>query len=338
MGAVRIPASPLPGGGHRDGGLRPPQRRGRRALVRRRAAARHGLRALSGHGRSVRRPPPFGHEGARIPRRGSRDRARDRLPRGLHGRPARVADGEDALRRRRAQRLPARMRVRAPSGPRGPDAQVGQEEAQAALVRRRRQPRGRARGGRTARRRVRRARRVRDRLAERAGGRARRRDLEYPGLTGRGRYAALLRTPYVRPMLALSVLARLPLGINALAIVLLLRHEGYSFGAAGAAAGALAIGVGVSGPYISRLIDRHGQRPILAPLSVAHAGCLLLIIVVTLAHAPEIAIVGVSFVAGLPFPPIGSVMRPLWPRLLADRPELLTTAFALDAAIVEVSF
>jgi hypothetical protein len=30
-------------------------------------------------------------------------------------------------------------------------------------------------------------------------------------------------------MLALSVLARMPLGINALAIVLLLRHEGYSF-------------------------------------------------------------------------------------------------------------
>src|SRR4051812_40918621 len=139
-------------------------------------------------------------------------------------------------------------------------------------------------------------------------------------------------------MLALSVLARLPLGINALAIVLLMRHEGYSFGVAGAAAGAMAIGVGASGPYISRLIDRHGQRPILAPLAIAHAIGLLLIVVVALAHAPEIAIVGVSLLAGLAFPPIGSVMRPLWPRLLADRPELLTTAFALDAAIVGVSF
>src|SRR3954451_5825645 len=176
------------------------------------------------------------------------------------------------------------MRLRAPAGARGPDAQVGQEEAQAALVRRRRQPRGRARGRRTARRRVRRARRVRDRRAERAGGRARRRDLDDPGLTGRGRYAALLGTPYVRPMLALSVLARLPLGINALAIVLLMRHEGYSYGAAGAAAGALAIGVGASGPYISRLIDRHGQRVVLAPLAIAHAVALTLIIVVTLSH------------------------------------------------------
>jgi MFS family permease len=139
-------------------------------------------------------------------------------------------------------------------------------------------------------------------------------------------------------MLALSVLARLPLGINALAIVLLMRHEGYSFGAAGAAAGAMAIGVGGSGPYISRLIDRHGQRPVLAPLALGHAVALTLIIVVALSHAPQGAVIATALLAGIAFPPIGAVMRPLWPRLLADRPELLTTAFALDAAIVELSF
>jgi MFS family permease len=139
-------------------------------------------------------------------------------------------------------------------------------------------------------------------------------------------------------MLALSVLARMPLGINALGIVLLMRHEGYSYGAAGAAAGALAIGVGASGPYISRLIDRRGQREVLAPLSIAHGVGLALVVVVALAHAPLGAVVAASLVAGIAFPPIGSVMRPLWPRLLSDRPELLTTAFALDAAIVELSF
>jgi MFS family permease len=139
-------------------------------------------------------------------------------------------------------------------------------------------------------------------------------------------------------MLALSVLARLPLGINALAIVLLMRHEGYSFGAAGAAAGAMAIGVGASGPYISRLIDRHGQRPVLAPLALAHAVGLTLIIVVALSHAPQGVVIVTALAAGVAFPPIGAVMRPLWPRLLADRPDLLTTAFALDAAIVELSF
>jgi MFS family permease len=139
-------------------------------------------------------------------------------------------------------------------------------------------------------------------------------------------------------MLALSVLARMPLGINALAIVLLMRHEGYAFGAAGASAGALAIGVGASSPFIGRLIDRRGQREVLAPLAALHAAGLALIVAVALAHAPVAVIVAAALLAGIAFPPIGSVMRPLWPRLLADRPELLTTAFALDAAIVELSF
>jgi hypothetical protein len=60
--------------------------------------------------------------------------------------------------------------------------------------------------------------------------------------------------------------------------------------------------------------------------------------VAALSHASEVAVALAGLLAGIMFPPIGSVMRPLWPRLLADRPELLTTAFALDAAIVEVSF
>jgi MFS family permease len=122
-------------------------------------------------------------------------------------------------------------------------------------------------------------------------------------------------------MLALSVLARLPLGINALAIVLLMRHEGYAFGAAGAAAGAMAIGVGGSSPFIGRLIDRRGQREVLAPLAIAHALGLGVIVAVALAKAPVAAIVAAALVAGIAFPPIGSVMRPLWPRLLGDRPD-----------------
>jgi MFS family permease len=117
-----------------------------------------------------------------------------------------------------------------------------------------------------------------------------------------------------------------------------MRHEGYAFSAAGAGAGAMAIGVGASGPYISRLIDRRGQREVLAPLALMHAVGLALTVVVALAHASVPVVLATTLVAGIAFPPIGSVMRPLWPRLLADRPELLTSAFALDAVFVELSF
>ena len=62
------------------------------------------------------------------------------------------------------------------------------------------------------------------------------------------RYLEVLRSPHLGAMFAASLLARLPIGINGLAIVLLLRAETGSFAVAGAAAGALALGTGIAAP------------------------------------------------------------------------------------------
>ena len=70
------------------------------------------------------------------------------------------------------------------------------------------------------------------------------------------RYLEILRTPYVARLFGASLLARLPMGINGLAIVLLLRAETGSFGVAGATAGALALGSGLGAPAAGRLIER----------------------------------------------------------------------------------
>ena len=64
-----------------------------------------------------------------------------------------------------------------------------------------------------------------------------------------------------------SLLSRLPIGINGLAIVLFLRAETGSFAVAGAAAGALALGNGLGGP----LSARRG-RPARVPRAHAHGG------------------------------------------------------------------
>jgi hypothetical protein len=57
-----------------------------------------------------------------------------------------------------------------------------------------------------------------------------------------GSYLRLLRVAHMAPLLGATLLARLPIGINGLAIVLFLRAETGSFAIAGAAAGALALG------------------------------------------------------------------------------------------------
>ena len=146
----------------------------------------------------------------------------------------------------------------------------------------------------------------------------------------------MLGTPDVAALWVASTIARLPIGINGLAIVLAMRHETGSFAAAGGAAGAYALTLGVSSPVQGRLLDRLGPRRVLPPMVGAHA-LVLVVFVALLGHAPTAVLIVLAGVMGLGLPPWSSILRAMWPRLLVDD-ELVTTAFALDAAIVELVF
>jgi uncharacterized protein YqgC (DUF456 family) len=65
------------------------------------------------------------------------------------------------------------------------------------------------------------------------------------------RYARTLRVPHVARLLAIGVVARLPMGIDTLAIVLFAREHGGSFAVAGAVAAAFGVGNGALTPSVS---------------------------------------------------------------------------------------
>lgn len=69
------------------------------------------------------------------------------------------------------------------------------------------------------------------------------------GLAAHRRAAALV---------ALSVLARLPLAMFSISLLIYAHHLTGSFAVAGLASGAYVIGRGVSSPVLGRLVDRHG--------------------------------------------------------------------------------
>lgn len=151
------------------------------------------------------------------------------------------------------------------------------------------------------------------------------------------RYLEILRTRPLGRLFAASLLARLPIGINGLAVVLFLKQETGQFGTAGAAAGAIALGTGLGAPFTSRLVDRHGPRSLLV-LAAAHAAALLGIVVLAPAGAPAGALIATSLAAGAALPPASSVLREQYPRVLGGRPALLQGAFALDSVLTEVLF
>jgi MFS family permease len=149
-------------------------------------------------------------------------------------------------------------------------------------------------------------------------------------------YIDILRSRYVSALVLSSLLARLPVGINALAIVLYLREQTGSFAIAGAVSGTLAAGSGIGAPVQGRLVDRIGARRVLVPLACVHAVGLGAIVAFAELGEPTALLLLCGFVAGFAVPPTSSVLRSLWPDLL--EPRLHRTAYALDSTLIEVIF
>jgi MFS family permease len=160
-------------------------------------------------------------------------------------------------------------------------------------------------------------------------------------VSGRERYARVLRAPHARSLLLAEIPARLPVGINGLAIVLFGRQHTGSYAAAGAMAAGFGIALGLSSPLIGRMIDRRGVRATVVPLSLAHAVSMGLLVALGLAGAPVALLVVLAAAAGAFLPPLGSISRSLWPRILregGEEPGLLATALALEGVLIELVF
>jgi MFS family permease len=151
-------------------------------------------------------------------------------------------------------------------------------------------------------------------------------------------YRAFLATPHVPALLGTAVLARLPAGVSALALVLFLEARTGSFAVAGLVAGALTIGAAIGAPLQGRLVDARGARRVLLPLSLLHAAGLGALVYLGHAGAGVLAMTLVAVVAGAALPPVSSVTRTLWPVLLGGDAGLLNAAFALDSVLIELVF
>ncbi len=95
-----------------------------------------------------------------------------------------------------------------------------------------------------------------------------------PEVRGLARYRELFANPHAAGLLAWSIVARLPVGMAALALVLLVRGAGAGYGEAGLVAAAYAIAVAIGAPYGGRQVDRRGARRVLRRRMVLFSGAL----------------------------------------------------------------
>jgi MFS family permease len=159
--------------------------------------------------------------------------------------------------------------------------------------------------------------------------------LEQP-TQGLAAYRRVFAAPRVKPLLFAALLARMPIGMGAVGLILFIHGETGSFGSAGVVTGAFTIGIGITGPMLARQIDRRGSGPVIIPASLLSASGLVAVVLLGRAGAGTVPLVIAAALGGCGTPPVGGVLRRHWAELV--EPSELQTAYALDAVMVELIF
>ena len=153
--------------------------------------------------------------------------------------------------------------------------------------------------------------------------------------TGLGRYRLLLAVPGSRALTVADLCARLPQGMMSIT-VLLVAADHSSMRVAGFALAGSTVGLAVTAPLRGRFADRSGvHRAVLfccAGYLAAWAGLLA----ASASREPAVVLVVLATVAGCCTPPLSPAMRSLWSVHAPAR--LLSTAFALDAALFDLAY
>ncbi|MFI2077775.1 MFS transporter [Streptomyces triculaminicus] len=147
------------------------------------------------------------------------------------------------------------------------------------------------------------------------------------------RFLELLTRRHVAGPAWWSVVARMPVYLMSLAMVLVVREQGGSYARAGLVAALYTVGMAVGGPLIARYVDRRGRRPVLVATGLLYPSALAVLVWAT--GPDDGAQPVVAAVAGVALPPANACMRSLWARLPL-RDDEREIAYLWEALLTEV--
>ena len=150
-------------------------------------------------------------------------------------------------------------------------------------------------------------------------------------------YRDVLGVPGAVKWTSAGLVARLPISMQGLGVVLLVEGVTGSYGLAGAVSATFALAQALFGPLLGRLVDRHGQARVLLPALVLYAAGLGGLVTLALTDAPTWTLFPAAALYGASYPQPGSLVRARWAHALGGTPRL-ATAFSLESVLDEVIF
>jgi MFS family permease len=150
-------------------------------------------------------------------------------------------------------------------------------------------------------------------------------------------YGRILSPPGAFRLVASSLLGRLPLGMTALATLLLLRREHFDFAVAGTLVALVGVGQAVASPVLGRLIDQRGAGKVLVITGLLFPAAVGVTAWVILVRGPLVVLGTACFLSGATIGPLGASLRTVWPTLLGDN-DLRRATYTAEATFQELTY
>lgn len=151
-------------------------------------------------------------------------------------------------------------------------------------------------------------------------------------------YRRILTVPGSRRFSSSAFVARLPISMVGIGIVLLVQDATGSYGFAGAVSAIYVAAGAVMAIVQGRWLDRHGQSRVLLPMVAVFTVSLGLLVVAVGAGWPTAWTYVLAALGGGSLPAAGTCVRARWSHALRERPADVQTAFALEAVVDEAVF
>ncbi|GAA0934548.1 MFS transporter [Nonomuraea longicatena] len=144
-------------------------------------------------------------------------------------------------------------------------------------------------------------------------------------------YRRLVTHPGVLYLLVAGLIVKLGTPVLSLALLLSAVDRLGSYATAGLVLTGHALALAVCAPIGGRLADRYGPRATLTGYLIAHAVAYTLLLL-----TPSALMIAAAVLLGVTTPPVSSVIRSAWPRLVPA--DTLAAAYAADNAVNELMF
>ncbi|KAB8292641.1 MFS transporter [Bifidobacterium avesanii] len=154
-------------------------------------------------------------------------------------------------------------------------------------------------------------------------------------------YARLFRLPGAKAFCVSAAVARLPISMMSLGIVLALNHLYDNWTVAGTMSASYIFCAAIVTPFYARLFDRFGQRRVGVVALGVQTVVMLGFATGAALRIPIPALFALAVMAGLSQFSFGALVRTRWAYALrghGDEDSLLNTAYALESAIDEIVF